>query len=278
MDTLKKAYRHCENIMAEHSKTFHKAFSFLPAEQKKAVWAVYAFCRKVDDIVDEGTNPEKELQQFEQEFEQFKQGVLMTHDDMWLALGDVFQRFDMNIEAFDDMIQGQRMDLTKMEYMSLEEVKRYSYHVASTVGLMLLPILAPKTHHQLKEQAIALGIAMQITNILRDVGEDLDRGRIYLPRDYMVKHGYTVEMLESKMVNSAFTALWESLAEEAERLYEKGLESLELYPVASRLPLKGAAHLYRAILASVRKKGYNVFQAKHFVTIEEKQRILEEIS
>ncbi len=123
----------------------------LPSKQRKAVWAVYAFCRQVDDIVDEGCNPEIELQQFESEFARFKNGELLNESAMWVALRNVFEQYEMNVQAFDDMITGQRMDLVKKEYDTLDEVKTYSYHVASTVGLMLLPILAPTTHKELEE-------------------------------------------------------------------------------------------------------------------------------
>ncbi|MBM7702625.1 phytoene/squalene synthase family protein [Metabacillus iocasae] len=274
---LDDAYRYCEQIIATHSKTFYKAFSLLPHEKRKAVWAVYAFCRKVDDIVDEGLNPIAELEAFEKQFEDFKKKAVHLEDPMWVALHDVFIRFDMNVKAFDDMIKGQRMDLTKKEYDTIHEVKYYSYHVASTVGLMLLPILAPEHHKMLEEDAIALGIAMQLTNILRDVGEDLQRERIYLPKELMNHYGYTREMMQEKVVNKPFVQLWEHLAQEAEGLYEKGLSTLHYYPLSSRMPLKGAAYLYRAILDKIRKEEYQVFDTKHYVTNEQKQQIIASI-
>ncbi len=215
--SLDKAYNQCEEIIKENSKTFYKAFSILPSKQRKAVWAVYAFCRQVDDIVDEGSNPEVELQQFEAEFARFKNGELLNESAMWVVLRNVFEQYEMNVQAFDDMISGQRMDLVKKEYDTLDEVKTYSSHVASTVGLMLLPILAPTTHKELEKEAIALGIAMQLTNILRDVGEDLERGRIYLPKALMDSYGYTRTLLENRWVTSEFIEMWEHLAKEAER-------------------------------------------------------------
>ncbi|MDN4860670.1 phytoene/squalene synthase family protein [Priestia megaterium] len=276
--SLDKAYNQCEEIIKENSKTFYKAFSMLPSKQRKAVWAVYAFCRQVDDIVDEGCNPEIELQQFESEFARFKNGELLNESAMWVALRNVFEQYEMNVQAFDHMITGQRMDLVKKEYDTLDEVKTYSYHVASTVGLMLLPILAPTTHKELEEEAVALGIAMQLTNILRDVGEDLERGRIYLPKDLMNSYGYMRMLLENRWVTSEFIEMWEHLAKEAEMYYIKGLQSIHKYPVASRLPLTGAAHLYRAILDKIRKENYDVFTEKHFVTSQVKKKIMTSIS
>jgi 15-cis-phytoene synthase len=274
---LTEAYKQCETIIAANSKTFYKAFSMLPSKQKNAVWAVYAFCRQVDDIVDEGSNPKVELQHFKAEFSRFKNGEVLD-TAMWIALRDVFDQYEMNEKAFDDMIIGQEMDLVKHEYETLKEVKLYSYHVASTVGLMLLPILAPKTHRELEADAISLGIAMQITNILRDIGEDLERKRVYLPKDLMNEKGYTIEMLYNQEINPAFISIWEDLAIEAERFYEEGLQSLHKYPISSQLPLKGAAHLYRAILEKIRKEEYRVFTEKHYVTSLQKQTILTSIS
>ncbi|WP_110114328.1 phytoene/squalene synthase family protein [Bacillus sp. CGMCC 1.16541] len=274
---LDDAYKYCEQIIAANSKTFYKAFSMLPAEKRKAVWAVYAFCRKVDDIVDEGVNPLVELEEFECQFTDFKKQAVHLEEPMWIALHDVFSRFEMNVKAFDDMIKGQRMDLTKKEYETLHEVKYYSYHVASTVGLMLLPILAPENHKMLEEDAIALGIAMQLTNILRDIGEDLQRERIYVPEELMNQYGYTKEMMKEKVINDSFIHLWEHMAQEAELLYEKGLSTLHHYPFSSRMPLKGAAYLYRAILDTIRKEQYQVFETKHYVTSEQKKQIISSI-
>ncbi|WP_223700733.1 phytoene/squalene synthase family protein [Sutcliffiella deserti] len=277
MNELTKAYQHCEDIIREHSKTFYKAFFLLPSEKKTAVWAVYAFCRQVDDIVDEGVQPKIELQKFKEHFLMFLNGSLPSDNPMWLALNDVFSRYDMDVQAFHDMISGQEMDLYKTMYYTEEEVLHYSYHVASSVGLMLLPILAPRNKSALRQGAIALGQAMQITNILRDVGEDLARDRIYLPIKKLEKAGYTIEELEKHRVNKAFIKVWEEMAVEAERLYELALNTIDLYPVDSRTPVKGAAYLYRAILGSIRQKNYSVFHTKHYITREEKQKILLEM-
>lgn len=249
----------------------------LPTEKKHAVWAVYAFCRQVDDIVDEGKNPKEELQAFKHDFAAFLQGRTPSLDPMWLALQDVFKTYEMDVQAFHDMITGQEMDLYKKHYYTEQEVLEYSYYVASSVGLMLLPILAPKNKEALRHDAIALGQAMQITNILRDIGEDLERGRIYMPIQKLEEAGYSVQDLSSHVINKNFIATWEEMARKAEELYEQALGSIHLYPLHSRTPLKGAAYLYRAILNSIRKKGYAVFKTKHFVTNEEKQEIIAKI-
>lgn len=271
---LSKAYRFCEEIIAANSKSFYKSFSMLPKENRKAVWAIYAFCRTVDDIVDEGADPVRELSLFKQEFNDFLAGNFNVENPMWLALSDVFKNYDMDDEAYASMIAGQEMDLLMKRYKTVEDVLDYSYHVASSVGLMLLPVLAPGKTEILKEGAIALGYAMQITNILRDIDEDLGLGRVYLPSELMTKYNLNEEDLRRKTVTPAFVSVWEEMAKEAEYYYQKAFETINEYPVSSRIPVKGAGLVYREILTTIRKKDYNVFGQKHFVPDQSKQQIL----
>lgn len=274
MMELKQAYNHCEKIIAENSKSFYKTFSLLPKEKRKAVWAVYAFCRTVDDIVDEGEQPEAELAAFKRDFQQFQGGAYNREDPMWVALADVFSNYAMDEEAFSCLIAGQEMDLTIHRYETLDELLNYSYHVASSVGLMLLPILAPDKVEQLEEGAVSLGYAMQITNILRDINEDLGIGRIYLPKEIMGQYGLAEQDLEQGVVSPKFIAVWENLAEIAEHHYQQAFSTIHEYPLSSRLPVKGAGMVYREILSTIRNKQYDVFREKHYVPDESKQAIL----
>ncbi|WP_456273375.1 phytoene/squalene synthase family protein [Bacillus sp. AK031] len=273
---MKEAYQACEDIIKQHSKTFYKAFSFLPEENRNAVWAIYAFCRRVDDIVDEGENPEVELKRFKEEFMRFAKGERMSESPYWTALHDVFNCFQMESAPFEDMITGQEMDLSGQRYHSINDFESYCYHVAGTVGLMLLPVLAPGKEKELREGAIALGIAMQYTNILRDIGEDLGRSRVYLPKEEMMKHGYSTALLEENVLNSSFISLWESMAARAETYYEEAMETLAHYPSYSQLPVKSAAIFYRGILDSVRSNGYNVFSERAYVSERQKDQLLAE--
>ncbi|WP_226670544.1 phytoene/squalene synthase family protein [Metabacillus litoralis] len=280
MVDVANAYRQCEQVIKYHSKTFYKAFSLLPEHKRKAVWAVYAFCRIVDDIVDEGSAPHEELAFFEKEFHLFLNGKIPqgNYHFMWVALHDSFTHYDLNKDAFLDMIIGQRMDLVKTRYNTVEEVLTYSYHVASSVGLMLLPILAPNKVEELREGAIALGLGMQLTNILRDIGDDLARDRIYLPRDLMDRYQYSEQNLQKGLMNQNFINLWEHLAKEAEQHYKKAMETMNEYPIYSRTPVKASAVLYGEILSKIRKKQYKVFDEKQYVSNEEKSIILSRIS
>ncbi|RWZ60797.1 phytoene/squalene synthase family protein [Halobacillus fulvus] len=277
MTDLNLAYEHCRDIIERHSKTFSKAFSMLPKQQKKAVWAIYAFCRRADDIVDEGKDPDRELEKFAQEFDLFMEGKLENDHPAWLALEDVFKNFPMDPKPFYDMIAGQRMDLNPKPIKTKDDLLTYCYHVASTVGLMLLPVIAPGKTAMLRDGAVELGYAMQITNILRDIGEDLERGRVYLPEQTMAEHGYSFDDLKRKNQNQAFVNLWEDLAEDAEMYYERSLKTIPYYPIYSRAPVGGAAKMYRAIIQSVRKNDYDVFERRNYVTDQEKKQIIAEM-
>ena len=274
---LKEAYKQCEAVIKEHSKTFYKAFSLLPKNEREAVYSIYAFCRTVDDIVDEGLYPEQELMVFEQDFERYIVQQEKTTHHMWYSLQDVFMRYEMDVEPFREMIQGQKMDLNHHHFQSIEDVLSYGYYVASTVGLMLLPVIAPHTKEQLRNDAIALGQALQITNILRDIDEDYKRQRIYLPREVMNRYGYTEEMLEQGIVNEAFISLWEELASVAETLYAQALQSINLYPLKSRIPVKGALYLYKEILQQIKENQYGVFERKHYVSYARKREIMKHV-
>jgi len=273
--TIEEAYLHCERVIQAHSETFYKAFSYLPKEQKKAVWAIYSFCRIIDDIIDEERVPEEGIKQFEKEFELFKgKQIGSQFEFMWIALSDVFEKFEMEVTPFEDMIKGQRMDLQRTKYETFDEVLQYSYYVASTVGIMLLPVLAPKNIDVLREGAIQLGLAMQLTNILRDIGEDLSMGRIYIPKEMFLKHHYSYKELLHYEVNDRFIRMWEDIAAISEYYYEQALLTINYYPEYSRIPVKGAALMYKAILDQVRKNGYNIFKYRSFIGSDTKEQII----
>ncbi|MCX8046985.1 MAG: phytoene/squalene synthase family protein [Anoxybacillus gonensis] len=273
---IKQAYAQCEAVTAYHSKTFYRAFSVLPLHDRNAIWAIYAFCRRVDDIVDEGKQPHQELQQFEKQWESFLGGYT-ENDFMWVALRDVFSRYDMDAELFSHMIEGQKMDLTVHRYDTFSQLLRYCYCVASTVGLMLLPILAPHRREQLIESAIALGVAMQLTNILRDVGEDIARGRIYLPREWMSVYGVSEQDIAFGRVTNAFIDLWEHIAQKAEEKYTYAEAAFSLYPLSARFAVRGATLMYKSILHAVREQQYDVFTKRAFVSEERKKALLQQI-
>ncbi|TFW47072.1 phytoene/squalene synthase family protein [Bacillus altitudinis] len=279
MVDVQTALKICEETIQTHSKTFYRAFSMLPKKKRQAVWAVYSFCRRADDIVDESPSPKEELASFQEAFNRFLQGEVDRDDPMWVALEYTFQQFRMDESPFRDLLRGQEMDLEQHRYETLDELLIYSYHVASTVGLMLLPIIAPRKKEQLKEAAISLGIGMQLTNILRDIGEDkAERNRIYLPKQVMDQFGYTEQELQEGIVNQAFQHVWEYIAFEAEAYYEEFFDHLHEFPLYSRISVKAAAHFYKAILDKTRENEYCVFTKRSYISTQEKALILEDIT
>lgn len=270
-DKYQADFEYCEQIIKKHSKTFYTAFSTLPKTDAMSVYAIYAFCRKADDIVDENQDVDG-LDQLKAELQLFENNEEPDHP-VWRALRVVFSTYNMEISPFYDMIKGQKNDLSFEQPKTQEDLIEYSYYVAGSVGLMLIPILTDKPE-KIREEAIALGTAMQITNILRDVGEDFKNKRIYLPKSKMETFGYTEEMLANQIINQSFIDLWEYEAAEAEFYYQKSVEMLNHLNSKARKPLLLSLLLYREIISAVRLNCYNCFTRRATVSKTKKLKIL----
>lgn len=263
----KADFEHCEEIIRNYSKSFYAAFSTLPKQRAMSVYAIYAFCRKADDMVDVYRSP-ADLAKLKQELQAFEKGAV-PDDPMWRALEVVFATYEIDIQAFYDMLEGQRRDLNFEQPLNQQELEEYCYYVAGTVGLMLLPLLSDEPE-KIRDEALALGRAMQITNILRDIGEDVDHKRIYLPVDVMEKYHYSNEMLANHILNADFINLWEYEAAQAENYYEQASQMLPLVREDARKPLLLSALLYHEILEVIRADGYQCFKIKQYVDRDRK--------
>lgn len=278
---LQKDYEKCEQIIKEHSKSFYEAFSRLEdLNQRNAIYAVYAYCRHSDDIADEIASVD-ELKRLRAVLDDF---VLnnKANDFIFRALADVREKFypeDFDFKPYYDMLDGHLMDLNNYKYETLNDLLLYSKRVASSVGHMLIHILAPNGNlDKLKAVANDLGIAMQITNILRDIGEDFNNGRIYLPKDIMDKFGLTVDMIKNKEINDEFINTFNYLANISYDYYLKALNNLDAFPKNSRLILNYALVLYREIIQVCIDANYDVYNKKNCVSNFKKIKLIKEVN
>lgn len=283
-ENLSLAYSAAVETMQERAASFYSAFSRLPKERFLGTAALYAFCRCADDLVDHAQQGEASETVFTR-LDRLEQAVhdLYTPRGMqlepvrdfiwWPAFADTVARFSIPPESFLEQIRGQRFDAAFPGIASEGDLIEYGRLVAGSVGTMMLPLLArdPAAGRDpgLRLACEHLGIGMQITNILRDVGEDLNsRGRLYLPKDLMATFGVSRETLEElahgpspleRPVPEAFIRLWEHLAVLADSYYEDYLPYLNWFHPDCRVPLAASALIYRAIADAVREKGYDCF-------------------
>ncbi|MDQ0220597.1 phytoene/squalene synthase family protein [Peribacillus cavernae] len=269
-------FYYCETIIKKHSKSFYFAFSKLPSEKAKAVYAIYAFCRIADDCADGNHTPMEKilaLKQLTKELDLFRD-YEEKDKPLWRALRQVFNTYEMDIQPFYDQLTGQSMDINFAIPETLQVLEKYSYYVAGSVGLMLLPVIASKSPADLRSAAIDLGTAMQITNILRDVGEDFhEKNRIYLPKDELSHFQYTQDDLRNGLITMNFINLWEKLAVRAESLYNNFMLSIDQFDADSRKPVYLSAKVYRGILDVVRSNDYKCLSKRNYMTKEKMKQI-----
>ncbi|GAB4074092.1 phytoene/squalene synthase family protein [Barrientosiimonas marina] len=265
-------FLYCEAVIKRQSKSFYNAFLELPEAKANAVYAIYAFCRKADDCVDDNDTEHDRrlaLQRLRYELDLFAAHEEIDHP-LWRALRYVFDHYDMQVQPFYDQLTGQAMDIGFTPPQTLPELEHYSYYVAGSVGLMLLPVLASGSGDGVRQPAIDLGVAMQLTNILRDVGEDFyEKDRIYLPQREMQRFAYTPYQLETGLINQAFVQLWERLAARAEQLYDRFLQQINQFDADSQFPVYLSAQMYRGILDVVRENGHNCLSRRNYVDTQQ---------
>lgn len=268
--------RYAEHIIKTNSYTFYKAFSKISTKKKReAVYIVYAFCRYADDIIDEH-HDEKGLQELKDNLEKFRQGHKIKHP-IFRSLAyvkDTFYPKGYDFQPYFDMIEGQYMDTTIHTYQKLDDLLHYCYHVASSVGIMLIPILSGDSSKKLNDFAIHLGYAMQLTNILRDIGEDYKKGRIYIPTEILSKFNVSIEHEIQHGPTKAFKSMFDYVEHEARQYYQKALVNIHLFPKDVKKPLFYAAILYRAILDKCKALNYDVLSQKPFLSDLEKMEVI----
>lgn len=255
--SLRMAYRQAEKITADHSKSFHFASGLLPEEKRAAVRALYAFCRIVDDIVDESADSERESQ-LDYWRGMIEHGSFSNDDLVAVAWADTLTRYHIPRHYALQLIDGVNRDLTQSRYQTFEELATYCYGVASTVGLMSMYIVGFKSSDAVP-YAIKLGVALQMTNILRDIGEDYQNGRLYLPREELAFYGIREQDIAEGRITNQWRQFMKFQIERTRHLYEDSWAGVKLLEREGQLAIGAASVFYQGILDDIEKHDYNVF-------------------
>lgn len=276
--SLEDAYEVCRQITAKYSKTFYLGTLLMTPAKRRAIWAIYVWCRRTDELVDgpqAALTTEVTLDRWEQQLESIFQGCPV--DDVDVALVDTLKQFPLDIQPFRDMIEGQRMDLDRDRYPTFEELELYCYRVAGTVGLMSTTVMGIDSQQQTAPwrryeptpdptpEAVALGIANQLTNILRDVGEDARRGRIYLPLEDLALFDYTEEELLKGVIDDRWRSLMQFEISRARKFYQEATIGISQLSPDARWPVWTALVLYSKILDVIESNDYDVFSKRAYV-------------
>jgi 15-cis-phytoene synthase len=258
--TLADAYEACRLVTRHHAHAFYFSIRFLPPEKRRAIWATYAICRYSDDLVDRApaTAPPADLLA-RIDWWEARLRAMDTNLPIIRAFADACVRFAIPTEPLWDLLDGMRMDLTHARYATWEELRRYCYCVASTIGLLCTPVLGYDGTAETLEYAATLGVAMQLTNILRDVGTDAAMGRIYLPQDEIAAFGYDEEKISAGVVDGAFRRLMAFQIARARALYRESTPGIARLHRSGQLPVQAAATLYGGILGRIEAIDYRVY-------------------
>ena len=249
-----------KQISKGSNSSFYYAFNLLSNEKRDAMNTVYAFCRRTDDIVDEGNDPHEikyeNLRKWRIELEKALQG---SSDYALLnKLAATIKRFKIPIDPFFELLKGMEMDLQHKRYFSFEDLQLYCYRVASTVGLMCIEIFGYK-HESTRDFAVNLGIALQLTNILRDIKKDAEDGRIYLPAEDMQKFNYSENDLLNLTYNENFKMMMRYEVNRARYYFERATECLNLDDKGKMFAARAMQHIYSRLLDKIVDAEYDVY-------------------
>lgn len=249
-----------KEISKKSKSSFYYAFNLLPEDKRDAMNTVYAFCRKTDDIVDENSDSTdlkyEKLRKWRIEFEKSFSG----HSEFALLnkLGTTISKFNIPLDPFFELIKGMEMDLQKDRYKSFDDLQLYCYRVASTVGLMCIEIFGYK-HESTKQFAVDLGIALQMTNILRDIGKDAKNSRIYLPQEDLIKFNYSEQEILSMIYNNNFRDLMIYESGRAKQYFNSATANLDLDDKKTMFAARAMQHIYYKMLENIIAADYDVF-------------------
>jgi 15-cis-phytoene synthase len=271
-----EAQTYCTAYTKKSGSNFYYSFLFLPRAKREAMYTVYAFCKAVDSAVDEpaaGSNPKEELKRWRDELDAVYAGTPTT--PIMVSLAHHVKTMGIPKAYFEELIKGVEMDLFNARYVTFDELSLYCYRVASVVGLICLHIFGV-TSARAQDYAVALGMAFQLTNILRDVGTDAAGGRIYLPLDDLRKWNYPEKSMLNRSYSPEFRALMEYEASRAHHYYKRADAALMGLPPLERRALTVAEimrGIYRRILERIERSDYQVFGPRISLTTTQRLAI-----
>jgi phytoene synthase len=260
-DRLARAYRHCAAIVRKSGSSFAAAFWLLDRPQRRAIHAIYAFCRLADDIADDPNvrgDRTRLLERWRAELDAACEG--RSEHPVGIALGDAIVRFALPRELFVELLRGVESDLRGESMETFEDLRRYCYRVASTVGLIVVRVLGADRPRALA-YAEEMGIAVQLTNVLRDVGEDARGGRVYLAREDLARFGVEPADLSRAQRSDAVRLLLACYAERARIFYERAERALAPEDRRVLRPAEAMGRIYRHLLETVHREGFPALEA-----------------
>ncbi len=274
---LRASYEECKRLNALHGKTYYLATLLLPKAKRPFVHALYGFARYADEIVDDLASTLTDAEKAA-ELKTWGDGVLSglksgeSNDQVGRALIDTVTRFDIPHEHFVAFLHSMTMDLTVTEYANYEALMEYVYGSAAVIGLEMVPILGALSQGAY-EPAEKLGVAFQLANFIRDVGEDLDRGRVYLPQDELAQFGVDREMLEARKLTPEITAALKFQIERVRQLQREATPGILQLEPASRPCIEAASELYCGIVDEVEAIGYDIFNKRAKTSTARRMRV-----
>ena len=268
------AYDHCQAVTKREARNFYFAFVTLPARRRRAIYAAYAFARLADDIADGDASSSDKAEQLRELRAGLRQAFAgQPHGPVLLALSHASDEYGIDPALFERLIDGVEMDLTPRRYETFDELREYCYHVASVVGLISIEIFG-YTDPRAPAAAVDLGLAMQLTNIIRDIREDAEAGRVYLPQEDLRRFGYTEDDLMHGLVNDAFVELMRFEAQRAREYFRSGEKLLAYLAPRSRACPAVLHGLYSRLLDRIEQRGFDVYGERVRLSSVEKLRIM----
>ncbi len=276
-ERLAESYRYCEYVAKTQARNFYFSFVTLSPERKAAMCAVYAFMRYSDDVSDEAAADSSKADRMRAWRQALDRALAGDYGDSRIlpAFHDTVRRYQIPSHYFHELIDGTEMDLTKKRYETFAELHQYCYRVASIVGFVCIHVWGfDAAGGKTLEYAEACGLAFQLTNILRDVKEDAERDRIYLPQEDLRRFGVTEADLKRSVINDNFRALMQFEAERARGYYEQAQKLFPLIHTAGRPTLSIMIRIYRGILEDIERNGYDVYSRRARVSTPRKLGIV----